>query len=376
MLIRLLVSLVNLSSRHAVPFVLGGILLAVFSGWFASTHLGVSTDTDLLFSDKLPWRQHAIEMNKDFPQFRDLLVAVVNARIPEETEATAAELAQRISADTTHFHSVRRPDALPYLQKEGLLFLSLKQLSALMDQTIDAQPFLGQLVGDPSARGLFAALSLLGMGVTQADADLTPYLSAIRGFHQAMAAALDGHPTPLSWQNLLGSGLDQLAGPYRFVLVQPKQNFGALQPGGAATEAMRDIIADLEFVKSGDAHVRITGQVALADEEFSTVAQGALQELIGSLVLITLWLFLAVHTWRLIVPILMTLSLGLMMTVLFAAVAVGTLNLVSVGFGVLFVGIAVDFAIQFSVRYRDTAFRPAMRRRRCRRRHAASGCRS
>ena len=39
--------------------------------------------------------------------------------------------------------------------------------------------------------------------------------------------------------------------------------------------------------------------------------------------------------------------LGLVLTLLFAAAAVGTLNLVSVGFGVLFVGIAVDFAIQF-----------------------------
>jgi len=75
--------------------------------------------------------------------------------------------------------------------------------------------------------------------------------------------------------------------------------------------------------------------------------------LIGSVVLITLWLWLAVRTWRLIVPILMTLALGLILTVLFAAVAVGTLNLVSVGFGVMFVGIAVDFAIQFSVRYRE-----------------------
>jgi uncharacterized protein len=45
-----------------------------------------------------------------------------------------------------------------------------------------------------------------------------------------------------------------------------------------------------------------------------------------------------------------------MLTLLFAAVAVGTLNLVSVGFGILFVGIAVDFAIQFSVRYRERRF--------------------
>src|SRR5207245_10363725 len=126
-----------------------------------------------------------------------------------------------------------------------------------------------------------------------------------------------------------------------------------LQPGGAATQAMRAAAARLEFVKSGDARVRITGSVALADEEFASVAEGAVTGLIGSILLISLWLFLAVRSWRLIVPILLTLGLGLMLTLLFAAAAVGTLNLVSVGFGILFVGIAVDFAIQFSVRYRE-----------------------
>jgi len=85
------------------------------------------------------------------------------------------------------------------------------------------------------------------------------------------------------------------------VLVQPRLDYGALEPGGAATDAMRAVIAQLEFVKTGDARVRITGQVALADEEFATVAQGAVVGLIGSVLLITLWLFLAVRTWRLIV---------------------------------------------------------------------------
>ena len=92
------------------------------------------------------------------------------------------------------------------------------------------------------------------------------------------------------------------------MLVQPQQDYGALEPGGEATKAMRAAIAQLEFVKAGSARVRITGQVALADEEFATVAQGAVVGLIGSVVLITLWLFLAVRTWRLIVPILGTLA--------------------------------------------------------------------
>jgi hypothetical protein len=353
MLNRLLAGLVDASRRHAFLVLFAGLVLAALACAVAATRLGVTTDTDKMFSDTLPWRRNAIELNKDFPQFRDLLVAVIDAKEPEMADATAAALAEAVGEDHAHFLSVRRPDNSPYFEKNGLLFLDLPQLTAIMDRTIDAQPFLGQLVADPTARGLFSALALLGVGVTKAGTDLTPYLEPIRAFHEVLADAVSGKPRPLSWQKLLGAGLSDLSGQYRFVLIQPRQNFGALEPGGEATAVLRHDISQLEFVKSGDARVRVTGQVALADEEFATVAQGAVVGLIGSVVLITLWLWLAVRTWRLIVPILMTLALGLILTVLFAAVAVGTLNLVSVGFGVMFVGIAVDFAIQFSVRYRE-----------------------
>jgi hopanoid biosynthesis associated RND transporter like protein HpnN len=357
MLNRLIVGMADFSQRHALGVTLGGLLFAILAAFFAVSHLGVSTDTDLMFSPSLPWRQQAQELNKDFPQFNNLLVAVVDAKEPEEADATAAALTDAVARDHVHFDTVRRPDASPFLHREGLLFLDTKQLGDLMDRTIDAQPFLGQLVADPTARGLLSALSLLGMGVQKGDVDLSPYLASLRAFHQSMADALAGHPQPLSWQLLLGgSSLTDLAGKYKFVLVQPKLDYGALQPGGEATDAMRQIIANLEYVKAGNARVRITGQIALADEEFATVVQGMVWGLIGSVTLITLWLFLAVKTWRLIVPILCTLGMGLVCTLLFAAIAVGTLNLVSVGFGILFVGIAVDFAIQFSVRYRERRF--------------------
>jgi hypothetical protein len=75
---------------------------------------------------------------------------------------------------------------------------------------------------------------------------------------------------------------------------------------------------------------------------------------IASILLISLWLTLALRSWRLIVPVVLTLLLGLSLTVAFAALAVGTLNLVSVAFAILFVGIAVDFAIQITVRFRQS----------------------
>ncbi|MEI9985223.1 MAG: MMPL family transporter [Aliidongia sp.] len=189
--------------------------------------------------------------------------------------------------------------------------------------------------------------------MTSGQADLDPFRPALTAFHRTMADSLAGKPQALSWTKLLGGQLGDLAGSSRFVLVQPKLDFGALQPGGAAAARLRELIAGLPLVASGEARVRVTGSVALADDEFATVAQGMVAGLAASIVLISLWLFLAVRSWRLIVPILLTLGIGLMLTLLFATLAVGTLNLVSVGFGILFVGLAVDFAIQFVVRYRE-----------------------
>ena len=339
--------------RRAGWVALLAFLLAAGSAWLASTRLGVSTDTSTLFSASLPWRQQAIMMARAFPQNEDLLVAVVDGATPEEAEATAAALAAALAPDTKHFKEVRRPDASPYLERNGLLFLEPGPLGALLDQTVDAQPFLGQLAADPSLRGLLSALGLIAEGIKAGQANLAPFEPSLKGFHASLSEAAAGRAKPMSWERLLAGSLADMAGSYHFVLTQPRLDYGMLQPGSAAAQAIRSTAAGLEFVKAGRAHVRLTGSVALEDEEFATVANGALAGLLGSAVLVGVLLWLAVRSWRLIVPVLLTLVLGLLLTTGFAAVAVGTLNLVSVAFAVLFVGIAVDFGIQFSVRFRE-----------------------
>jgi len=344
--------LVDSCRRHARLVLVVAVALAAGAGWLAWSQLRLMTDVDQLFSSKLAWRQSAAAFDRQFPQFRDLLVVIIDGGSPEVMDATAADLASALSGDTQHFSSVRRPDALPFFAKEGLLLLDTDQLGRVLDQTIDAQPFLGQLAADPSARGLFAALSLLAVGVQRGQANLDASLPALRAFHTSIADALAGHPHPLSWQRLIASGTADLGSPFRVVLAQVRLDFNSLQPGGAATEAIRAAAARLPFVTGGEARVRITGAVALADEEFATVAQGALVGTIASALLVTLWLVIAVRSWRLVVAIVGTLAFGLVMTTGFATIAVGSLNLISVAFAILFVGIAVDFAIQFTVRYR------------------------
>ena len=100
------------------------------------------------------------------------------------------------------------------------------------------------------------------------------------------------------------------------------------------------------------ARVRLTGPVAMADEEFATIKENA--ALNGSItfaiVLFILWL--ALRSPKLMFAVFVNLIVGLPITAAVGLLLVGSFNLISVYFIVLFVGIGIDFSIQYSVRYR------------------------
>jgi uncharacterized protein len=91
--------------------------------------------------------------------------------------------------------------------------------------------------------------------------------------------------------------------------------------------------------------------VALSDDQLSALQEGAGTAAAGALGLLVLWLCLAVRSLRAVGAILITLAAGLVACVGFAVAAVGRFNPISVAFAPLFIGIAIDFGIQFSVRY-------------------------
>ena len=98
--------------------------------------------------------------------------------------------------------------------------------------------------------------------------------------------------------------------------------------------------------------MRLTGPVAMADEEFGTIKEHAARNgsITFAIVLFILWL--ALRSGRLIFAVFVNLLVGLPLTAALGLLLVGAFNLISVYFAVLFVGIGVDFAIQYSVRYR------------------------
>jgi hopanoid biosynthesis associated RND transporter like protein HpnN len=342
--------LVAASQRRAWLVVAMALLIGALGIGYSAKHLSVDSDTDHLFAASLPWRQAQIADEKNFPQFNRTLVAVVRAQTPEEATDTAKALNAALQADKANFLDSTYPAGAKFYSQEGLLLLPVHKLAKLLGSIVAAQPFLGQLAADPSARGLFTGITLIAQGVELGQANLAPYNGPLAGVAQNLQAAAAGKPVPLSWQGLIGGNL---GGDAEFILAHPVLNQQSIQPGGVATAALKKIAANLPDVKAARATVDYTGQIPLSDEQFASLTHGLVLGGIISLALIALWLFLALRSWRLIVPILFTLVLGLVLTISFAAIAISVLNLISVAFAILFIGLAVDFGIQFSVRLRD-----------------------
>lgn len=327
--------------------------LALLSLLYTASHLAMTTDTAELISRKVDWRVHERAMDDAFPQLRDATLVVVDGKTPELAEDGAARLAAEMASDTKHFSSVRRPDGGDFFAREGLVFASLAEVRDTTAALIKAQPLLGSLAADPSLRGVAAAVDTMLDGVDNGSASFAQTAAPMRALADATGSTLAGKPVYFSWQRLFaGSTSNTLAPPTRrLILTRPVLDFGSLTPGADAVDAIRAAASKLGLEAAHGVTVRVTGDVPLADEEFATL-QGNIG-LVGLVMLgamlVTLWF--ATRSARLVCAIVATITLGLAITLAAGLLAVGRLNLISIAFVPLFVGLGVDFGIQICVRF-------------------------
>jgi hopanoid biosynthesis associated RND transporter like protein HpnN len=328
------------------------LVLTALALVFAVNRFDMTTDTAALISPDVDWRKQERAMEAAFPQLSDVMLVVVDGQTPELAEDAAAKLTARMAADHAHFRLVRRPDGGGYFAREGLLLGSREDVHQATAALIEAQPLLGPLAADPSLRGVDSAIGAMLDGVEAKSATLDQIERPMRALAEATEGALAGKPTYFSWQQLFGSKSGPLSPPKRrLILAQPVLDHSALMPGEAASDAVHVAAGALQLDSAHGVSVRLTGEVPLADEEFATLQEniGAVGLVMFAAMLVTLWF--ATRSARLVVAILGTIVIGLVVTTAVGLLAVGRLNLISVAFIPLFVGLGVDFGIQICVRF-------------------------
>lgn len=349
---------------------LGGICPSLFGAWVArvqrrqwlvlaaagvitvlaivacARYLGISTNTVDMISPEVPFRQHAKAFNAAFPQLDNTIVAVIDAPTPEGADKLATALAAR-AGDLSSVREVYLPGG-DFLRRHALLYLGEDELAALLDRLAAAQPMLATLAQAPNLRGL---ADILTLAATQGEGETLVGLDRLL---RAMARTADNAGGMLSWQSLIAPpDAGDIVRTRRFVIIHPNLDFSRLKPAAAAIASVRTAASELGMAAGGGSQIRLTGEAVIEHQELETVEAGGSRAALLSLVAVSVILLLGLRAPRLVAASLVTLMAGLVWTAGVAAVVVGDLNLISVAFAVLFLGLGIDFCIHFALRYRE-----------------------
>lgn len=355
-----LVRWVEQTRRFATLVILAAFVLAAVTAVYFVQNIKINTNTGEMLSAELPYRQHTKVIDQLFPQYSDNILVVIDGANPDLVDEAADRLVTHLRKNPKVFGLIYDPVSLPFFRQNGLLYLSLNDLFDLTDRLAEAQPFLGTLWNDPSLRGLFNLISLAieetlkeekkKGGAGDAPIEISSVLGAMAGVVQAQAEKKFAH---LSWQKLMRGKPQSNSVNRRFILLQPALDFSSLQPATKAMATLRSAIKSLNLNPEQGVRVRLSGSAALAQEELKSVEKGMGVAAVLSLTLVLSLLILGLRSARLVAATIFTLIVGLIWTAGFAVVAIGQLNLMSVAFAVLFIGLSVDFGIHFALRYQE-----------------------
>ena len=315
-------------------------------------NLGVNGDSEAMLSDDLPHRIGEIEYYKTFPILYENAVVVVDAPTPEQASDAAEALAKRLQAKPELFRRVYLPRG-EFFEEHGFLYLETAELEDLADRLAEVQPYLTALAEDGTLRGLAMLLARGVRALRDGDVDADALMPIFDRFGDAVRARLAEERFHLSWAEVIGGGDLGEDARRRLILVQPVFDYSEIAPAGPALEAIRKLADELALVEAEGYRVRMTGDVALAFEEMEVVKGQAIAAGVASFVMVSLLLFLGLRSARMIFATVFTLLIGLAWTAGFATLAIGELNMISVTFAVLFIGLGVDFGIHMCLRYQE-----------------------
>lgn len=356
MLGRLVVTMVGHSVRRPVTTLLLCALVTVFAAWLTVTRFTLDSDVSKLFPDDLGWRVAERTLSDAFPHRTDLVVAVLDGADPVRLDAAAEALAERLRARPELFHSVRRPDAGEFWDRHGLLFLTEAEVASVTERLIEGQALLGTIAADPSLRGLAEISRLMAEGLARGEATPERLAAPLAALAAAAEAATREVVAPPDWRGLMSGQPPRASELRRFVLIQPTLDYARLSAGAAASEVVRAEARALGLAAQG-VRLRLTGHVPMGDEEFATVAEGAVLTATLAFVLVGILLWMALRSWRLIWPLLALTVVGVFWTAAFGILAVGSFNPLSIAFAVMFIGLGNDFGTQYAVQFRAESAR-------------------
>ena len=343
-------------------------VLLVLAG-LAIPRIEVDADSSKMLSAELPAQRRAAALNDAFPGLKNAILVIVRAPRADAADLAAASLAVRLGQDSDWIESVFAPAADPFFAAHGFLFRDTGRVEAMFAQLSKSANLIAGLRADQSVDGFLGTLDQAAALAGRAEIGsegLDPLFAEAAAVIEAQAAGgaagrAAGGGRSFGWTSLLEAPEEAEreargeAGPVtRLLTVTPVLDTGRLSPARPALDEIRAAIAALPPEIAAPVEIGITGEPALRAEEMESVFGTIEVSTALSLILVAILLRTGLRASGRTVVGLISLVAGIVLTTGFAAVTVGTLNLVSVAFVVLMVGMGVDFAIHILAHIAET----------------------
>jgi len=348
-------------SVHSWMVIGVGLILAVLSSVAAFLFLDLNSDQDKLVSPDTPFHKRYLTHLKNFGD-QEYLYVVIKTGGSEDGKkraiAFAEDLHNRLSLHPKLIQAVYFRMAPTDLGNSALLFASPQEAEALTGTIRSLVPFLKVWSRDGSLTGFIDTLARLlsgeGEGITDVEpAVLGKALEALHDFLENMNRMMAGDVSYRSVLDLTKTGYDYFftkSGQLLVMRLLPAKDFGTMDVIG---EPLRVVRQALNATRSHypDVEAGLTGRPVLQADEMATTDHDMTRAALIAMLLVAVLFMLILHGWLRPLLLLIALIMAMAWSFGFATVAVGELNLLSIVFALVLVGIGVDFGVHIIMRY-------------------------
>jgi hopanoid biosynthesis associated RND transporter like protein HpnN len=353
----------------AWPILAVAVILAVVSVYYTYTHLAIRTSRSDLVASNQRLIQESDKLNKAFGG-RDGMVVVVENGTPHKAIQFAEDLATELRRYPKDFPQLFYHINPENFKRSALLYLDVNDLTKIRDSLLEQRTMLSNLAANPRLLTFYQSVNkqmaqtMIGEVFTgflgEKEEKALPDVSLLNGSLRGLAASLAGKkPASKLFSGFFPKALGDLDEAGYFFTENDKFLLFLVTPAG---DGYASHIKDLDLLREVVHQVQrrypgiqagVTGPDALeADEMNSSMKDVTLAtwlSLLGQMGLLILFL----RSLRRTLVEGLILILGLCWTFGLVTLVVGHLNLLSLIFAPLMLGLTIDYGIHWFCRLEE-----------------------
>lgn len=361
-LVRLLHRLAQVVLHRPRWFLWPQWVLAALCVGYTGMRLHFSTSRNDLVSERLHYHRIFLDMRKEFPAGDDI-VAVVESESTEKNRQFVERLGARLEAETNLFTDVFYRGDLAMLGHKALLFLDEPTLEELHGRLLEYRPFLTRVATTTNLNSLFQLMNrqfrVAGRS-TNAGADSESLVGALPALERIVAQAADclrrpGTP-PSPGVSALFGGADSdqqvyltFGGGQVFLLSLRQRD---PDDAGPAIQRLRELLRETKLEVPG-VNADITGGPVLELDEMNQSQRDSMVATLLALALVAVIFVYGYNETGRPLKAIAALLVGLCYSMGYTTLAVGRLNILTITFAPMLVGMAIDFGVHLITRYEE-----------------------